>query len=153
MLTPFDACHRPVELQIQRSPTNTVRRYVSSLFNNFEDHNVWSVHCARAQAFVNHVCRAGRPSAAGRRAMFRKLNEKPWIVPELYKTRVLYGTCLWTEFCVKLMNSPSSSSWSAHHRVIIAEVHMMLYLYRHLLGSMSFNTCFRVGGLVMVSHC
>ena len=66
---------------------NTMRSYILCLVNNIENHNVRSVICARAQAFVDQVCGAC-PSATGRRAPFRKLNEKPGIVPELYRRRV-----------------------------------------------------------------
>ena len=80
-------------MQIQQSPTNAMRRYVSHLVNYIGDHNVRSVLGARAQALVDQVCRAG-PSAAGRRATFSILNDKPGIIPHLCKTRVTYGTCL-----------------------------------------------------------
>ena len=74
-------------MRVQQSPTNTMRSYVFSLINNIENHNVRSVIRARAQAFVDQVCGAC-PSAAGRRAPFSKLNEKPGIVPEFYRRRV-----------------------------------------------------------------
>ena len=59
-------------MQVQQSATNTVRSYFPSLINDIEKHIVCSVLCARAQAFVDQVCRAD-PSAAGRRATFSKL--------------------------------------------------------------------------------
>ena len=62
-------------MRVQRSPSNTVRCYVSRLVIHVDNHNVRSVLCARAQALVDQVCRAG-PSAAGCRAMFSKFNER-----------------------------------------------------------------------------
>ena len=57
------------------------------LVHNAQNEIVRYVLCARAQAFVGQVCRAG-PSATGRRATFSKLNEKPEIVAEMRKPRV-----------------------------------------------------------------
>ena len=74
-------------MRVQQSPTKTMRSYVLRLFKNIENHNVRSVICARAQAFVDQVCGAC-PAAAGRRAPFSKLNEKTGIVPELCRGRV-----------------------------------------------------------------
>ena len=69
--TSFDACHRPVAMQVQQSPMNKMRSCARKTFNDVESHNVCSVLCARAQAFVDQVCRADY-SAAGRRARFSK---------------------------------------------------------------------------------
>ena len=63
------------------------------IFHNIQNHNVRYVLCARAQAFVDQVCRAG-PSATGRRATFSKLNEKPGIVIQMFKPRASQDTCL-----------------------------------------------------------
>ena len=71
---------------IPEAQTNTMRRYVSCLVNDIENHDVRSVLFARALAFLNQVCRVG-PSAAGRRAMFNKLNGKPAIYKGLYDPR------------------------------------------------------------------
>ena len=51
-----------------------MRCYVSRFVNNNDNHNVRSILCAQAQAFVDQVCRAG-PSAARRRATFIKLKK------------------------------------------------------------------------------
>ena len=73
-------------MRVQQSPTNTMCSYVLRLVNSIENHYVRSVICARAQAFVDQVCGAC-PAAAGPRAPFSKLNEKPGIVPEFYRRR------------------------------------------------------------------
>ena len=77
----------------RESNSHRIRCYGSRLVNNIENHNVRSVLCARAQAFVDQVCRAG-PTAAGRRATFSKFIENPGIARDLYKPRVSEGTCL-----------------------------------------------------------
>ena len=61
-------------MQVQQSPTNTMRSYFRRLISDsdIENDNVCSVLCARAQAFFDQVCRAD-PSAAGRRVTFSKL--------------------------------------------------------------------------------
>ena len=69
----FDAWHTPVAMQVQQSPTNTMRFYISRLFIDVANQNVRSVLCARTQALVDQVCRAC-PSAAGRRATFSELS-------------------------------------------------------------------------------
>ena len=58
-------------MQVQQSPMNTMRCYISRLIIDVANHNVRSV-CARTQALVDQVCRAC-PSAAGRRATFSEL--------------------------------------------------------------------------------
>ena len=44
--------------RVQPSPVNTMRSYVSRLVDNIENYTVRSVLRARAQAFVDQVCRA-----------------------------------------------------------------------------------------------
>ena len=63
------ACHRPGTMQVQQSPTNTMRCYDWCLVNDIDNHDDCSVPCARSQAFVVRVCPAGL-SAPGRRATF-----------------------------------------------------------------------------------
>ena len=55
-------------MQVQQSPTNTMRYFFPRLCNDIENKNVFSVLCARAQAFVDQVLRAN-PSAARRRVV------------------------------------------------------------------------------------
>ena len=51
------------------------------------------------------------------------------------------------------MNIGPNPSNDAHHTVIIAEVRTMISSHTYLLASILFNTCFRVGQLVIVWHC
>ena len=83
---PFDACHRPVVMQVKQSTANTKRCYVSRLVNGIEIHN--SVLCTWARAIGNQACWAGSWSA-GHCATFNKLNEETAIFPELYVTPAL----------------------------------------------------------------
>ena len=153
--TSFDACHRPVAMQVQQPPMNTVCYYVSQLVNNIESHNVCSVLCARAQAFVDQVCRAGS-SAAGRRAKFSK-----WM-----KNQEPFQSCINHAFLKVLAceRTSTSSLWvsararvsDAHYTVIIAEVsrdtndNFDSYIFAWFL-LIQYLLC--VGELVMVSHC
>ena len=67
--TSFNACHTPVTMLFQQSPTNTMRSYVSPVVNDIESHDVCDALRVFAQAFVDQVRRAG-PSNVGCHATF-----------------------------------------------------------------------------------
>ena len=106
-------------MQVWQLPTNTMRCYISHLGNDIYHHNVGFLLCARAKAFVHqlveYVRRSG-PSAAGRHASFNKSSVPSVMLSDAYTPRVSSGTCLCTDFCVKLMNnSPSLIHWCTSH--------------------------------------
>ena len=89
----FDACHRPVAMRLQQSPTHRMRSNVLCVVNKFENQNACDVVCARAQVFLDQVCGGCHPCAE-RYAPSRKVNGKLGIVRELYRRHVSPGTCL-----------------------------------------------------------
>ena len=124
LLTAFDACYRPFAMQVQQSPTNATRCYVSRLINEIDGHNLCSILCARAQAFADQVCQ-GSSSAAGHRATFGKVTKNQ---ESLNRSRVVYTTRFVGYLPMNgrlpqaYKHQPKPESLMPHHTVIIAEV-------------------------------
>ena len=71
--TSFDACHRPVAMQVQSHQRTQCLAMSQMLVNDIENQDVRYAFCAQARAYVDQGCRGG-PSAAAHRATFNKLN-------------------------------------------------------------------------------
>ena len=98
------------------------------------------------------VCRAGS-SAAGRRATFSTLTENL----ESFQTHInhVFRKVLAYEWTSASSWWDSARAWvtDAHQTAIIAEVRTIISFPARLLVSFSFNVCFRVREILMVSHC